>query len=544
MSIFDLKTDVNQLSSSNEGTSNMSYHQHPPSRDVTGPSFANGAQHFRFQCSGSKWWVPARSYLRMRAKITNGAGDAIDLENDVAPNMGLMANLFQSMEMRINDKVVSRVSDFVPQIDALETRLTKSKSWLDSIGKSTNFWDSSYLGRQNDISNDGTRYSNDTNLTDRTSVELGYTAPNTMTVSFANENNRIEIQKNAGVNLPTGVWQSGDIVEITTGTLSSSKYEVTNVVTDTVDTTRLTVAILGMPTVANEVFTNFRQLRGNRENLARRANEFEMTWCPSVLSLFKVGHAMPTGKYELVLNPQTSTVYQQRAIQSLVGNRISGTDFKFQVVDFYLYTSELDGPRVSDLTYLLDLSQTRCQAEKIDNINFGQKNMDVSPSTVALTIAYQDVRVGEDTRLSSSIFKSYPAVIDATLSTPSSELALNRLFINYGGVNRPAPDASPEFKTGTDNTVQRYVDSQIYSGAMYDTGGAETIQEFHKRGSYYYFSWPKSGDDRSTRVNVHQGFNIGTDVTNLRLLLFDHSKQVARIKIQDSQITSVELEDM
>jgi hypothetical protein len=33
-SIFDLKTNVNELSSSNEGTARMEYDQHPPTRDV------------------------------------------------------------------------------------------------------------------------------------------------------------------------------------------------------------------------------------------------------------------------------------------------------------------------------------------------------------------------------------------------------------------------------------------------------------------------------------------------------------------------------
>ena len=140
-SIFDLKTNVSELSSSNEGTSRMEYDQHPPTRDVVGNNFANGAIHFRFQTSGQKWWIPSRSYLRMRCRLTNGAGDQLTVAEGVAPNMGLMSSLFQSGEMRINDKVVSRIADFMPQVDALETRLTKSKSWIDSVGSATNFWD-------------------------------------------------------------------------------------------------------------------------------------------------------------------------------------------------------------------------------------------------------------------------------------------------------------------------------------------------------------------------------------------------------------------
>ncbi len=51
------------------------------------------------------------------------------------------------------------------------------------------------------------------------------------------------------------------------------------------------------------------------------------------------------------------------------------------------------------------------------------------------------------------------------------------------------------------------------------------------------------GTDRSTRVNVHQGFEDQTATANMRVLLFSHSKQVARVRVQDGRVISVELED-
>ena len=137
-SIFDLKTDVAQLSSSNEGLSKCAYEQHPPTRDVTGSNFANGAIHFRFQNSGQKWWLPHRSYIRTRFQLSQGDGSTqlTDADN-IAPNMGLMSSLFQSGEMRINDKVVSRVPDFMAQVDALaKKRTVQVMSALGYVSKS------------------------------------------------------------------------------------------------------------------------------------------------------------------------------------------------------------------------------------------------------------------------------------------------------------------------------------------------------------------------------------------------------------------------
>ena len=72
--------------------------------------------------------------------------------------------------------------------------------------------------------------------------------------------------------------------------------------------------------------------------------------------------------------------------------------------------------------------------------NFQQKNFDVSPSTYALTVAYQDLRAGENTALSASKFKAYEV---GAIPTAAQELNLSRFFINYAGQNLPAPDADP-----------------------------------------------------------------------------------------------------
>jgi hypothetical protein len=206
----------------------------------------------------------------------------------------------------------------------------------------------------------------------------------------------------------------------------------------------------------------------------------------------------------------------------------------------YLYCNTVDGPRADNMSYLLDLNQTSCQQETVKNASFSQRNYDISPSTYALTVAFQDGRCFNDTRIPSSIFKCY-----TNNYAPNKELDLNRMYISYAGMQRPSPDADPSFNTGVDRTVQRYVDTMIENGAYYDSGGAETIQEYHDRGSYYYFSWAKDGTDRSTRVAVHAGFDAVqfTDVDNANCLLFAHSKQVGKITVQDGMVTDVAIED-
>jgi hypothetical protein len=568
-SIFDLKTSVAELSSSNEGTARMEYDQHPPTRDITSNNFPNGAIHFRFQTSGQKWWVPSRSYLRLRCQLSKADGTQLTKADGIAPNMGLCSSLFQSMEFRINDKTISRVSDFVPQVDALETRLSKSRSWLKGIGASVNFWEEDYKVRQADVVSDGVLLEEQVDSTVQNPpvgrAAMGFDAAGGAAVernqwgyveatglaTYARGTDAAGLTAaQASAAYPVGSYFVYNAIQGAAATDARVGKAAKVVANDGAGVLTLQTGIIGAD-VATDGRNDFQKIviQGQDEiNKARKVQFFEMTWCPP-LSIFKVGHALPSGKYELVLNPQTASVYQKYAIEALLGGGDKvpniatplapspGSNFIFNIVDMYMYVNTVEGPRVDDITYLLDLEQTRCQSESIDTTSFQQKNFDVSPSTYALTVAYQDLRAGTNAQVSSTKFKSYNAAL-----TVSQELKLNRFFINYAGQNLPAPDADPEFSAVKDYTTQRYVESQIYSGAYFDTGGGEELDEYHERGSYYYFSWPRDGTDRSTRVNVHQQFNAA-DVVNMRVLLFDHAKQVARVRIQDGRIVDLQLED-
>ena len=155
-----------------------------------------------------------------------------------------------------------------------------------------------------------------------------------------------------------------------------------------------------------------------------------------------------------------------------------------------------------------------------------------------MTVAYQDLRAGSDTRVSSSKFKSYNVAIDST-----EETKLSRFNINYAGSTLPSPDSEPTFTARVDYTLQQYIDTQLYSGSIFDNGGSESIQEFRSRGAYYHYAIPKDGTDRSTSVAVNQQFT-GANVDNMMVLLFSHSRKVARIQIKDGNIIDLQTMDI
>ena len=100
-----------------------------------------GTSHlFRVQPSGLRWWVPSRSYFRVRTVIQDNTAAK---PADAGPVMGFCANFINTMEVRIGGTVVSQVNTNLAQVDAIHTRTTKSGEWLQSAGEALNRWSSS-----------------------------------------------------------------------------------------------------------------------------------------------------------------------------------------------------------------------------------------------------------------------------------------------------------------------------------------------------------------------------------------------------------------
>jgi hypothetical protein len=424
-SIFDLKTDVDELMYDN--LEKMEYREIAPTRDIKGSNFSNGQIVYRYRTTGDEWSLFNRSYLRARIRLSKTDDNILQLADNVAPNMNLLANIFQTAEIKINNKTVSRVNNFLPQVDILENRLMNSSSHLDSIGDYTNFMDPNVENRQQDV--------------------------------------------------------------ITGGT-------------------------------------------------GRKSKDFELIWKPLCLSLFKIDHALPCGDFEICLTPRSNALYQLYGIEATAAG-VDLTKFKLEIVDMYYEACIVSGPRIDNLTYIVPLCQTRCQGEKVKSESLQKRSFTISPSTNALTIAYQDVRVGSNPRLSASKFISQNNAINAIQSDK-----LVRMYVQYAGQQYPHKDKEIVYsQNDKDYTTNAYLETQINNGAYFDTGGAEFYSDYNKRGLYYHYKVKKGGTNRATEAYVSQQFVGGTDIENTRVLLFDHSKQVARIKVQDGQIVDVQLTD-
>ncbi len=550
-SIFNLKTSNAQLSSANAGMNSMHYVQYAPSRDVSGLNFPAGSQHIKFTTSGKRWWVPGRSYIRMRLKLKRGDGTIIQHPDDLAPSMGLISSLFQSLEFRINGTVVSRVSDYVAQIDALDKRTTMSKAWLDSAGDN-NFYQASFEDRRNALSANGAKdaslYRIDSALeksqdyidTDPGQVLsfLDLVTPNQVGFTALG----IVFEPNGGAAIPdlAKYIKKGDRVYFNDDDAKKIRIvdaiETTNTYHDTIRVLDPAPAVFAAANYAAQV----KLLTGSVER-GRQPGGIEIIWQPP-LSIFKIDHALPGGQYELVLNPQNANVYQNLAFETSWAAKIAGAgadDVRCVIDKMYLYVCQVEGQRIDNVNYLLDLEELCCQKRTvIESTGMQQEEFTVSPSTCALAVAFQDNAAGSSTMSPQSRFRMNGKSHD--------ELKLQRFFINYAGDNRPKPDADPgwtEEKNNLDDyTTQRYMDSVIYNNTFFESGGPESKRDWQERGPYYYFMWPRDGADRSTRAMIN--YQFGKAPVGASVLLFNKLKKVAAITIENGNCTRVQVQEM
>jgi hypothetical protein len=447
-SVFRLIDNVSQLRSANDKMAKYTYDQIQPSAGTaTGAGFTTGQIRFKWEHAATKWWFPSKCYLELKCSLNQVAGGQLVFDTLVAPNMDLAGNLFQQAEFLIGGKSVSKIGEYLPQVDVLKKRLKHSKAWLDGVGNSTLLMQPSAAARR--------------------------------TVNAA----------------------------------------------------------------------------ANAANVGRNVKKFGLTWQPP-LSIFDVD-VLPCGRYELILTPETQANFKKYAIEQVsFGAAVEpGTAYEFSVDSILFYVCTAEAGRLDNKEYYIDLESIKCQStDGVGAPTTTQKAFDVSPSTSALTVAFQDNRAGNDVRLSRTKFicaaNTDAKLIDTAIS--QGELGLISFFISYAGVNQPSPNVDPLFNPATpeDTTTRLYTETMMNAGLYWNPGSCETIEDYHARGSFYHFNFPKDPSDQSTRVIVNSQFRaldqvggVNAQTATFQLLLFEHYKQVARIILQDGRVVDVALQD-
>ena len=539
-SIFNLKRDKKDLSSINQGMANAYYDEVLPLRNVIDTSaaqtaFGNGAMNFRWNY-GSSWWLPSRSYFRFDIELTKVGGNPLDSSDDIAVGMNPCACLFSKLLFKINDQTISEVSEHVAQVQNVKQRLSKTGQWMLTTGDNLSMWESDFKKRQQKIVSDGLLLDEFQGSYEPMDF-LDLVVPNQFTLAAAN--NRVTLLVNEGAAIPDlrEYLAVGEYVFIDDGAgnvyrpritaVAAGTFDVENIIADTGAAQGITIA-------------NLKRLKLKVPTVNRQVKKFSVIWQPP-LSIFDVEHAIPAcGKFEIEMTPFSNTVYQKHFIESSLADKNSGADFTMLVKNVVLQNLRVDGPIVEKDEFYLDLCECRAQADTLTSSDRSQYSLDISPSTYALTVAFQDSASESDSQYSQSILKV----------RNSEELKLSNFYIRYGGKQKPIPDYRPLYDSGSnqDLLVELYARNLYYDGSYYDSS-KETLKEWRDRGMYLHFPWPKEGTDRETRAYISTEFKPETDgnftfTQNPRIILFNHFKKLVICKIENGSLQSVQINEV
>jgi hypothetical protein len=516
MSISNLMTTRSEIENNKSNLTKTAYRQITPDRTVAS-NFRNGSIVYRWTVSGNSWWIPNKSFLSLRSKLYRTASDQPSLSDDIAPSVDFMACLFSSMEMRLNDQPLSRVNSFLPQISALKTRLTKSKAWRDSVGKSTNFWETDFERRRasivsNVLVDEDEIVEHKIALTG-TSIAISTTGVLTGSLAIVN----------AGVVTSVATALNTELVVGDNIVVDGVKYQVITAATDATGTTSV---VEPQPTDAVTANANFYKIITRRPTTGRqRANIVETVFQPP-LGVFDLSTPLPPGNYSFHAMPDQSN-YNKACFESKLGD-ITGQDMI--VEDMYFNAFIVDGENApDDYEYFLDLNEIAIQPKAL-TASSGTQVLDFSvpPTTYAISVAVQEKKAGSHTQYSPTKF----------VLEDNKQNTLTQMRVTYAGQTQPSPDLQVTYSGATDHLTKMYVNTLMNAGG-YDSDVLESKKEFLDMGWISHYRFLKASNDASSRADL--ALTLDTPAA-AQALVFAHYSNVAHIVYKNRQVESVRLE--
>lgn len=563
-SIFDLKTKNSELSSANQGLSNYKFQEIQSLRNIVGSKFPDGEIVFRWTYGSSKYWVPNKSYLKIRMALTNPDGSRLPLEKSITYAMNTIPLLFQASSYKISDITVCTITQNLAQIDSLKNRMYHSDSWLQSIGQSNNNWSHSYARRERNIFMSGGHEINFLNPYRRWSqiVTDASITVGTNTVVVAAQTSGLYTMTFSTGTLPdmTDIkgLQVGDVIEYQSNddATTNRRLKSSGVITKIEATVISFLPSLNAHEISSVVITtglfeiNLHRHDFYDEENSLNAQSMEFIWYPTLSVFDSVKHAIPCAstKQEFTLTPYPDSVYQKNAIESrkrdVTNSTTNGDDnFLLTIQDMRFYILTCDSNKIQDnFDFMLDLNEIQCQSTPITSTQ-QQQSLDVIPSTNGISIAFQDSAVLTNSLYSMSKFKIRDEV----------ELNLTRYYVRYEG-QVPQPDFEGELKrVGDGNTANddlgkrdRLKDihnrTKLYDGTLF-MDKPESLEVYRSRGMYIYHPFPKTASSRNTRVYIQVNFSslndAGGNALEPFLLLFSHYKKAVVLTVSNGRIIGV-----
>jgi hypothetical protein len=476
-------------------------------KSVIGADFDRGNQDYNFSMGAPTAWIPSKCYFRVTLKLSNssdaaGTGAQPTVSNQLAFADNVAACLYNNAYFKAGGQDVSSIVNYIPQASALLHRTSKSRAWLNSIGKSAYMMNADFQERVNVTASDDLL-----NVSSQQEYVAAGGDDGVGTVTITEATGAV-----VGVNTKLDLLAIGDILVV-----GGVHFKVTTAATN--PTGAAMVVSARFATSGNITGTVYGLKMKRRDGGSR--NQVHVLFQPPI-GIFQHHEPMGAGDYRFSLNPNSS--YKKACVESSRGSLVPGTNFDLTVQDIKLYiaTVKTNIPKsITNLALVEMLVQTK-PASANRTYEFT-----VPSSTLSLCFFVQSGDAGSNTQSPPTTFKC----------KDSSQNNIESLQITYANMTKPSTRWDSEFKDGINKFQQRYVDDLTECRLIESDGGAESFGEWLQRGPYYFYSFNRDREDKSTQVQLSAQFtSIEADSQMFLVAMYS---RVTEISVDDGQVQSV-----
>ena len=494
------------------------YREISATKAVAGAEFERSVQYFNFGMGAPNCWVSSKSYFLISATLAGRAGAIPLVKDQVAFADDMCAGLYNNAYFKVGGQDVSSIVSYLPQAHALRTRTTKSRAFLNSVGQSAYMSNADFQERVALTASD--------TLLDVASQQEYFpiSSPDgTGTLSLVANTGVITaaggalFSRIAAAPAPAFQLEVGDMVVM--GGVSYKIITYTNATT-------ITVGVLSgagaSPITCGA--GNFHGLKMRRRDGGSR-NNIMVAYQPP-LGIFDHDQPMGAGDYRFSLNPNSN--YKTACVESAWRELRAGVgvadDYDFVITNVRLYVATMKMTIPQDLPPII-LYESFVQSKPASAT--GSYEFTVPSSTTALCVFIQSGSAGSSTLIPATRFVNFNG----------SQNNITGLQISYANAVKPSTKWPSSFTNTTNNLQQRYLDNLIESEVIESPGGAESFGEWLQRGAYYYYSFNRDREDKSTQVQMTMDFTAIEANSNV-ILVAIHSR-ITQIITQDGTVVQM-----
>jgi hypothetical protein len=495
-------------------------------RIVSGNNFENGEIIYKkFMSTGAKINL-SRSYIKLTLSISsdtgaNGAPGDVDLllKDNLSPTFLACETLFKSSYYRINNVIISEIGDHLAQISAINSRLNYSEGYRDSVLKDMNFGKPEFSERQKSM------------------LKLTH-----------NGGEQIEEKSKPGASLSTLSVTIAGQVDGLAGTAQAdlaqgSIFEIYDNATGKILLYRGTIQQedaanqwQSSPRPAVAVAASVHWVRIQKKTNHRGVRKIQCIFRPS-LGIFQQDEWILGHDFELSLFPHSKTLYKKFFMQSLISDKVPGTDYDISIDDmiFYPCIGYLE-KSLEQAEYDCSFMETRMQIQNITSSSDIDRTFVIDKHTKFVTMSLQDSRAsGGNTLFPRTLFK-----VGKNSAGVDTDLDLKSYVILYDIYQFPRPQHDQERTENVDRMAQAYYENLTYSGQQKYLPDMESLADFEKLGAYYHYKIPIRKGQSNPKLSIKTSFRSSFSAdAKPNLLLFDHFRRSFKLIARNGRVVQV-----